>query len=286
MTGHVSVKEAVLPFNRFPGVDTLLGPEMRSTGEVMGIDTTFGLAFAKSQIAAGSRCRLTGPCSSRWRTGTSRPAWSRPVGSRRWDSRWRPRRERPPCSRPKAIPVATVVAKVGERPGVVDAVDLIARGKVQLVVNTPRGRGPRADGLHIRATALAHLVPCLTTVAAARAAGPASPTGPRHPLRSDHLQEYHRAMTGERLVDRDGMAHRRGMSVACCHRRGRRLVGPGRSLRAGQSGDDGVGDRRPRPTSSGPISPRRARRGGGQVAVASSRGPATRRPVCTRRRRG
>src|SRR5438045_9378150 len=53
--GHVSVKEAVLPFNRFPDVDTLLGPEMRSTGEVMGIDTTFGLAFAKSQIAAGDK---------------------------------------------------------------------------------------------------------------------------------------------------------------------------------------------------------------------------------------
>ena len=68
------------------------------------------------------------------------------------------------------VPVATVVAKVGESPGVVDAVDLIAGGQVQLVINTPRGRGPRADGLHIRATALAHLVPCLTTVAAARAA--------------------------------------------------------------------------------------------------------------------
>src|SRR5439155_11724380 len=53
--GHVSVKEAVLPFNRFPDVDTLLGPEMRSTGEVMGVDVTFGLAFAKSQIAAGDR---------------------------------------------------------------------------------------------------------------------------------------------------------------------------------------------------------------------------------------
>ena len=52
---HVSVKEAVLPFDRFPGVDTLLGPEMRSTGEVMGIDDTFGLAFAKSQMAAGTR---------------------------------------------------------------------------------------------------------------------------------------------------------------------------------------------------------------------------------------
>src|SRR5207244_7258365 len=53
--GHVSVKEAVLPFNRFPDVDTLLGPEMRATGEVMGIDSSFGLAFAKSQIAAGDR---------------------------------------------------------------------------------------------------------------------------------------------------------------------------------------------------------------------------------------
>src|SRR5207237_4795128 len=53
--GHVSVKEAVLPFNRFPDVDTLLGPEMRATGEVMGVDDSFGLAFAKSQIAAGDR---------------------------------------------------------------------------------------------------------------------------------------------------------------------------------------------------------------------------------------
>src|SRR6202008_425297 len=58
--GHVSVKEAVLPFNRFPEVDTLLGPEMRSTGEVMGIDRTFGLAFAKSQIAAGDRLPTDG----------------------------------------------------------------------------------------------------------------------------------------------------------------------------------------------------------------------------------
>src|SRR5438045_8193389 len=53
--GHVSVKEAVLPFNRFPDVDTVLGPEMRATGEVMGVDATFGLAFAKSQMAAGDR---------------------------------------------------------------------------------------------------------------------------------------------------------------------------------------------------------------------------------------
>ena len=74
----MSVKEAVLPFDRFPGVDTLLGPEMRSTGEVMGIGATFGLAFAKSQIAAGTRLPAEGRCSCRWPTGTRRAASTRP----------------------------------------------------------------------------------------------------------------------------------------------------------------------------------------------------------------
>ena len=88
--------------------------------------------------------------------------------------------------------MATVVAKVGEsHPGRVDAVEFIAGGKVQLVVNTPRGRGPRADGLHIRATALAHLVPCLTTVAAAKAAAAGIADWVAHPLSVRSLQEYH-----------------------------------------------------------------------------------------------
>ena len=92
----------------------------------------------------------------------------------------------------EGIPVGTVVAKVGDsHPGVVDAVDLIAGGKVQLVVNTPRGRGPRADGLHIRSAALAHLVPCLTTVAAARAAAAGIADWVSHPLSVRSLQEYH-----------------------------------------------------------------------------------------------
>ena len=73
--GHVAVKEAVLPFNRFPDVDTVLGPEMRSTGEVMGIDRTFGLAFAKSQTAAGNRLPdERARCSCRSPTATRRPA--------------------------------------------------------------------------------------------------------------------------------------------------------------------------------------------------------------------
>jgi carbamoyl-phosphate synthase large subunit len=88
------------------------------------------------------------------------------------------------------IPVGSVVAKVGEAVGV-DAVELIASGKVDLVVNTPRGRGPRADGIHIRQTATVHGVPCVTTVAAAiaAAAGIAESTTREPVVRS--LQEYH-----------------------------------------------------------------------------------------------
>ena len=151
----------MLPFNRFPGVDTLLGPEMRSTGEVMGIGATFGLAFAKSQIAAGNRLPTSAArCSSRWPTGTRRPGWRRPGEFAALGFDLAATSGTAAMLAAEGIDVATVVAKVGEsHPGKVDAVELIAGGKVQLVVNTPRGRGPRADGLHIRATALAHLVP-------------------------------------------------------------------------------------------------------------------------------
>jgi carbamoyl-phosphate synthase large subunit len=75
--GHIAVKEAVLPFSRFPTVDTLLGPEMRSTGEVMGIDNSFGLAFAKSQSGAGTACPSRARCSCRSPTATSPTACSR-----------------------------------------------------------------------------------------------------------------------------------------------------------------------------------------------------------------
>jgi carbamoyl-phosphate synthase large subunit len=191
--GHVSVKEAVMPFNRFPGVDTLLGPEMRSTGEVMGIGETFGLAFAKSQIAAGSRLPEDGTVflSLADRDKAAGLEVARQFHALGFDlaatSGTAALLER------EGIPVSAVVAKVGDSsPGVVDAVDLIAGGKVQLVVNTPRGRGPRADGDHIRATALAHQVPCLTTVAAARAAAAGIADWMRHPLTVRSLQEYHR----------------------------------------------------------------------------------------------
>jgi len=192
VTGHVSVKEAVLPFNRFPGVDTLLGPEMRSTGEVMGIDTTFGLAFAKSQIAAGNRLPVEGTVflSLADRDKRSGLEVARQFAALGFELAATSGTAALLAS--EGVPVATVVAKVGSRgDGEVDAVELIAGGKVQLVVNTPRGRGPRADGDHIRSTSLSHGVPCLTTVAAARAAAAGIADWISHPLTVRSLQEYH-----------------------------------------------------------------------------------------------
>ncbi|HVF76568.1 MAG TPA: carbamoyl-phosphate synthase large subunit [Acidimicrobiales bacterium] len=187
--GHVSVKEAVLPFSRFPDVDTVLGPEMRSTGEVMGIDTTFGLAFAKSQIAAGDQLPDSGsvffsladrdkPAGLAAATKFVELGFSlaATAGTAAY-------------LEANGVPVDTVVGKVGEGDGET-AVELITSGKVQLVVNTPRGRGPRADGAYIRTTANVHNVPCLTTVAAARAAAAGIADWGRHELSVRSLQEY------------------------------------------------------------------------------------------------
>jgi carbamoyl-phosphate synthase large subunit len=189
--GHVSVKEAVLPFNRFPDVDSVLGPEMRSTGEVMGIDTTFGLAFAKSQIAAGSRLPDGGT------VFFSLADRDKPVGleaARRFADlgfQLAATAGTARYLREHGVPVATEVAKVGESAGGQDAVELISSGRVQLVVNSPRGRGPRADGAHIRRAASVHSIPCLTTAAAARAAAAGIADWAVHALTVTCLQEYH-----------------------------------------------------------------------------------------------
>ena len=188
---HVSVKEAVLPFSRFPGVDTLLGPEMRSTGEVMGVDRTFGLAFAKSQMAAGSPLPLEGTVffslADRDKAAGAEVAralselgfsLTATLGTAGY-------------LRDQGIEVAQLVAKVGEGAIAADAVDLIAAGEVQMVVNTPRGRGPRADGAHIRAACVEHGVPCLTTLSAARAAVEGIADWRSHPLEVITLQELH-----------------------------------------------------------------------------------------------
>ena len=186
---HASVKEAVLPFNRFPDVDTVLGPEMRSTGEVMGIDRTFGLAFAKSQMAAGNRLPDSGT------VFLSLADRDKAVGleaARRFvDIGFTIAATVGTAAyfREHGVPVATDVAKVGEGGGR-DAVELIGSGEIRLVVNSPRGGGPRADGAHIRRAANVHNVPCLTTAAAARAAAAGMADWAEHPMTVTCLQEY------------------------------------------------------------------------------------------------
>ena len=193
---HVSVKEAVLPFDRFPGVDTLLGPEMRSTGEVMGVDSTFGLAFAKSQMASGTRLPDAGTVFLSL-ADRDKPAGlevARAFGDLGFSIA--ATLGTAGYLRSEGLVVDTLVAKVGEEGVASDAVELIAQGKVQLVVNTPRGLGPRADGQHIRTASVVHKVPCLTTLAAARAAAAGIADARSHPLQVRALQDLHPSTGG------------------------------------------------------------------------------------------
>lgn len=193
-SGHVSVKEAVLPFDRFPDVDTLLGPEMRSTGEVMGIDRSFGLAFAKSQAAAGNRLPTSGTV---FLSLADRDKQAGLVVARRFAELGFELAATDGTARAlesEGLPVSDVVGKLGEGSGngAVDAVELISSGKVDLVVNTPRGHGPRADGDHIRRAATRHRVACITTIAAARAAVAGIAQRAEHEPVVRSLQDYHR----------------------------------------------------------------------------------------------
>jgi carbamoyl-phosphate synthase large subunit len=196
---QVSVKEAVLPFARFPGVDSVLGPEMRSTGEVMGIDASFGLAFAKSQMAAGSRLPDTGLVFMSLADRDKEQGYEAAAGFVELGLSLAATAGTSAFLRERGVPVEVVVSKVGDPRSdeAVDAVDLIASGEVRLVVNTPRGRGPRADGAHIRAAASANRVPCLTTVAAAKAAAAGMAEWAKGAsLQVRSLQEYHEALAG------------------------------------------------------------------------------------------
>jgi carbamoyl-phosphate synthase large subunit len=189
---HVAVKEAVLPFNRFPEADAVLGPEMRSTGEVMGIDRTTGLAFAKSQIAAGGPLPTSGTVfmslADRDKAfGAEAAALFVQLGFDIVATAGTAA-----ALTDAGIVVRKVLVKLGE-PGD-DGVDLINTGEIDLVVNSPRGRGPRADGAHIRAAAQRHNVPLLTTASAALAAARGMVDWSTHQLEVRPLQEYHRGV--------------------------------------------------------------------------------------------
>jgi len=191
--GHVCVKEAVLPFDRFAGADSLLGPEMRSTGEVMGIARDFPTAFAKAQAAAGSKLPGGGTVFITVADGDKQAAIGIAMTLHDLGFEIIATRGTAQAIRRMGIPVETI-NKIGE--GSPHVVDWIERGGVDLVINTPVGTGARADGYEIRAAAIARRIPCITTIAggmaAARAIGAARGGEPE----VMSLQEIHARASG------------------------------------------------------------------------------------------
>ncbi|MGY8993514.1 MAG: carbamoyl-phosphate synthase large subunit, partial [Rhodospirillales bacterium] len=166
-TGHVAVKEAVFPFARFPGVDVLLGPEMRSTGEVMGLDKNFERAFAKSQLGAGASLPLEGTV---FISVKDRDKAAVSLVARRLAAMgFRLLATFGTCAalRDVGLEVVWVNKVLQGRPHCVDA---IISGEVQMVINTTEGMQARADSFSIRREAVAHAVPHYTTIAGADAA--------------------------------------------------------------------------------------------------------------------
>ncbi|HEY3728895.1 MAG TPA: carbamoyl-phosphate synthase large subunit [Solirubrobacteraceae bacterium] len=187
--GHVCVKEAVLPFNRFAGADSLLGPEMRSTGEVMGIAADFPTAFAKAQAAAGAKLPNHGTVFITVADGDKPAATGIATSLHDLGFRIIATRGTAQALRRMGIP-ATEINKIGE--GSPHVVDWLERGAVDLVINTPVGTGARADGYEIRSAAVARGIPCITTMAGGIAAARAIAAARRGEPEVVPLQEIHR----------------------------------------------------------------------------------------------
>ncbi|MBU1782687.1 carbamoyl-phosphate synthase large subunit, partial [bacterium] len=201
--GHVAVKEVVFPFIRFPGVDTVLGPEMKSTGEVMGIDSHFGMAFAKSQLAAGQLLPNEGTIFISVKDKDKPvilPAVERLVklgfslvgteGTCKFFSET----GSPGTDSPGRGFKMDKVFKVGE--GRPDVVDLMKNGEIVLVINTPSGKKPRQDEVKIRTNAYLHSIPIITTaqgvLAAAAGIEALITSSPgKGELKVKSIQEYH-----------------------------------------------------------------------------------------------
>jgi carbamoyl-phosphate synthase large subunit len=185
---YVAVKEAVLPFHKFPGSDALLGPEMRSTGEVMGIDTDFGRAFAKAQLAAGQNLPLEGTVfisvSDRDKQAVIPVAQEFvQLGFRLLATAGTQK-----VLAEHGIPVEKVLKLHEGRPHVIDA---IKNRQIQLIVNTPSGGEAQQDAQKIRRTALAYKIPLVTTLAGAKATAAAIRALQSGSLGVKSLQEFH-----------------------------------------------------------------------------------------------
>ena len=186
---HVSVKEAVLPFARFAGADSVLGPEMKSTGEVMGIAADFPTAFGKAQAAAGVRLPEEGSVFITV-TDTDKAAATQ-LAARFHDLGFEviATGGTAQAIERMGVPV-TRINKLGE--GSPHVLDLIRKRRCDLVINTPTGSGARADGYEIRTAAVRHGIPCITTMTGATAAARAIAAGNQDDAEVRSIQEIHR----------------------------------------------------------------------------------------------
>jgi carbamoyl-phosphate synthase large subunit len=186
---HVSVKEAVLPFGRFTGTDSVLGPEMKSTGEVMGVAADFPTAFGKAQAAAGVPLPVGGTVCITV-TDTDKPAATQ-LAARFGDLGFRIVATGGTAQAVSAMGVpVTRINKIAE--GSPHVVDWIRNGEVDLVINTPTGSGARVDGQEIRNAAVRRGIPCVTTMTGASATVRAISAQREREAEVRSLQELHR----------------------------------------------------------------------------------------------
>jgi carbamoyl-phosphate synthase large subunit len=186
---HVSVKEAVLPFERFPGVDTLLGPEMKSTGEVMGIDSDFGSAYAKAQFGAGNHLPTEGTVFISVKDRDKRAVL--PVASQFYDMGFSIMATRGTSRffNDNGIPNKMINKVSVGRPHVIDA---IMNKEIQLVINTGSGGETKRDGYEIRRSTLKFKIPYTTTIAAATAICKGITALKKKKLSVKSIQEYNK----------------------------------------------------------------------------------------------
>ena len=185
---HIAVKEAVLPFNKFPSTDTLLGPEMRSTGEVMGIDSDFGKAFAKAEIGAGVDLALTGTVFVSMNERDKKAIV--PVVQDFIDLGFKivATSGTQKALQENGIENVDLILKLHEgRPHVIDS---IKNNQIQLIINTPTGEESQTDAQLIRRMAVDYKLPIITTIAGAKATVAAIRSLKSEPLEVKALQEY------------------------------------------------------------------------------------------------
>jgi carbamoyl-phosphate synthase large subunit len=185
---HVSVKEAVLPFGRFPRADALLGPEMKSTGEVMGVASDYPTAFGKAQAAAGAGLPASGTVFISVTDGDKSAATQIAAGFHDMGFRVVATGGTATAIRRMGVPVERILKLSEGSPNVVERIDA---GEVDLVINTPTGSGARADGYEIRRSAIGRGIPCITTMSGASAAQRAIRAGRAGETSVVSLQELH-----------------------------------------------------------------------------------------------